>query len=376
MAISDDNNELLEEFEEPLNDEANQGQMESERNAADPLNIFLQAPDATDYSNARLIEELEIRNARISGFRDQDLLTLQKFLNQEFEVEKESILKHQREKREQAAKQAGLQRKRMMLEKQLREEISEIEKDDRIEFWLTLVKQNSTPLSARIEVNSITARALAKAMWTNTSLTSLDLSCSGIDDQAGAYIARLLKRNTALGTLSLGSNQLGTSACRAFGDSLCSNTTLRSLSLESNRLTQHGADSSGVQALADMLGKNNTLISINLWRCALGAEAGTALTRGIESNHTITFLEVGHNGLAVADQCQIKAALDANIQRFEQLQEVRRHEQGIADMILARENALKHQLRAERELREWLEQQKQLRAEERRKTEENRSAMT
>ena len=213
-------------------------------------------------------------------------------------------------------------------------------------------------------------------MWTNTSLTSLDLSCSGIDDQAGAYIARLLKRNTALGTLSLGSNQLGTSACRAFGDSLCSNTTLRSLSLESNRLTQHGADSSGVQALADMLGKNNTLISINLWRCALGAEAGTALTRGIESNHTITFLEVGHNGLAVADQCQIKAALDANIQRFEQLQEVRRHEQGIADMILARENALKHQLRAERELREWLEQQKQLRAEERRKTEENRSAMT
>ena len=58
MAISDDNNELLEEFEEPLNDEANQGQMESERNAADPLNIFLQAPDATDYSNARLIEEV------------------------------------------------------------------------------------------------------------------------------------------------------------------------------------------------------------------------------------------------------------------------------------------------------------------------------
>ena len=54
-------------------------------------------------------------------------------------MEKESIIKHQREKREQAAKQAGLQRKRMMLERQLREEIFEIEKDHRIEFWLTLV---------------------------------------------------------------------------------------------------------------------------------------------------------------------------------------------------------------------------------------------
>lgn len=84
--------------------------------------------------------KLENRNSRVSGFRDQDVVTLQKILDAEFELEKESIIKHQREKREQAAKQAGLQRKRMMLERQLREEISEIEKDHRIEFWLTLVR--------------------------------------------------------------------------------------------------------------------------------------------------------------------------------------------------------------------------------------------
>lgn len=83
--------------------------------------------------------QLENRNSRVSGFRDQDVVTLQKILDAEFELEKESIIKHQREKREQAAKQAGLQRKRMMLERQLREEIFEIEKDHRIEFWLTLV---------------------------------------------------------------------------------------------------------------------------------------------------------------------------------------------------------------------------------------------
>lgn len=68
------------------------------------------------------------------------MVTLQKILDAEFELEKESIIKHQREKKEQAAKQAGLQRKRMMLERQLREELSEIEKDHRIEFWLTLVR--------------------------------------------------------------------------------------------------------------------------------------------------------------------------------------------------------------------------------------------
>lgn len=64
---------------------------------------------------------------------------MQKILDQDFELEKESLIKQQRDKREQAVKQAGLQRKRMILEKQLREEMSEIEKDHRIEFWLTLV---------------------------------------------------------------------------------------------------------------------------------------------------------------------------------------------------------------------------------------------
>lgn len=232
------------------------------------------------------------------------------------------------------------------------------------------VKQNATPPTARIEVNSITARALAKAMWTNTSLTSLDLSCNGIDDAAGAYVARLLKRNTALVNVALGSNRLGVLACRAFGESLSSNSTLKCLSLESNPLTGDGTNISGIRALADMFSRNSTLRSVNLWRCALGAQAGAALSRGMESNHTITFLDVGLNGLVMADQHKVKTALDRNFKRFEERQAVRRHEQSIADKILGEEKALQEQLRAERQLREWLEDQKQLRAEERRKTEE------
>lgn len=209
-------------------------------------------------------------------------------------------------------------------------------------------------------------------MWTNTSLTSLDLSCNGIDDVAGTYIARLLKRNTALVNIALGSNQLGVSVCHSFGESLRSNITLKALSLESNALTSGGVDSSGIHALAEMFSRNNTLTSINLWRCALGADAGAALSRGMESNCTITFLEIGHNGIAMIDQHKIKAALDSNFKRFEERQAIRRHEQSVTDKVLAEERALQEQLRAERELREWLEDQKQLRAEERRNLEEKR----
>lgn len=234
------------------------------------------------------------------------------------------------------------------------------------------VKQNCTPPGARIEVNSITARALAKAMWTNTSLTSLDLSSNGLDDSSGAYIARLLKRNTSLLSVSLGSNQLGPFACRAFGESLCTNKTLRCLNLESNQLTRDGEDVSGIGAMAEMFTRNTTITSVNLWRCALGGKAGAALSRGMESNSTIAFLEVGHNGLAMMDEGRIKTALDKNFQLFDESQAIRRQEQNVLDKVLAEEKELQEQLRADRQLREWLEDQKQMRAEERRTREENR----
>jgi hypothetical protein len=137
-----------------------------------------------------------------------------------------------REKKEQAVKQAGLQRRRAQLEKQLIEEKQEVAKDPKMESWLGLIKRNSTPTTARIHTNSITARALAKAMWTNTSLTSLDLTRCGLDDFAGAYIAKLLKRNKALIKLELDANELGPQASLAFAEALTVNSTLQHLSLE------------------------------------------------------------------------------------------------------------------------------------------------
>lgn len=129
---------------------------------------------------------------------------------------------------------------------------------------------------------------------------------------------------------------------------------------------------SGLRALVDMFRKNNTLTSVNLWRCALGEEAGEALSRGIESNQNITFLELGHNGLSMVDQQSIKAALDMNFKRFEELQMARKNGQEMADIISAKEKTLQDQLREERQLREWYKEQKQLRAEERREKEEKR----
>ncbi|CAM9714882.1 unnamed protein product, partial [Chrysoparadoxa australica] len=333
-------------------------------------NAQLQAPAASDFSNARLIEELEGRKLRPTGFRDQDIATLQKVLDEEFELEKETLIKQQKAKREQAAKQTGLQRRRMMLEMQLKEEKEEIAKDERVRFWLDLVKQDATPATARVEVNPVTARALAKAMWTNTSLTSLDLSRNGIDDFAGSYIAKLLMRNTTLTKLDLDTNNIGPKACSTFGESLGINTTLKSLSLESNRLTSGGTDMSGIASLADMLHKNSTLTSLNLWRCCLDAKAGVELLRGMKGNNTVTFLELGNNAITTGDEQLLQAKLEDNVNQFEEAREKQRvllqqqAEQGAA------EKAIRDKVKKERELREWLESQRQQRAEDRRLEEE------
>ena len=71
---------------------------------------------------------------------------------------------------------AQLQKKRLQMEKQLREEQEAVALDPQVESWLYVVRQDQTRPSARISVDSVTARALAKAMWNNSSLTSLDLS--------------------------------------------------------------------------------------------------------------------------------------------------------------------------------------------------------
>ena len=119
--------------------------------------------DAFQLTSDELMAELERKGIRAKGFQADDAKTLQAVYDSEHEDYVVRARKEAAEKRARAAKQAGLQRKRMLLEKQLREEQEECAKDSQLETWLIMVRQDSTTSSARISVNSITCRALAKA---------------------------------------------------------------------------------------------------------------------------------------------------------------------------------------------------------------------
>ena len=60
------------------------------------------------------------------------------------------------------------------------------------------------------------AAALAKALESNSSLTSLDLHENNIED-TGAALVKALESNLSLTFLNLGSNQIGYTGVASFG---------------------------------------------------------------------------------------------------------------------------------------------------------------
>ena len=228
-----------------------------------------------------------------------------------------------KEKQRKAAQQLGLQRRRMLMEKTLQEEQDELAKSHQVSLMIDQVKDNLVKASLRIEVNSITARSLAKAMWVNDTITCLDLSSIDLNDHAGCYLARILKHNNTLRKIELDNNKLGPKACFAFGESLLTNTSLKYLSLDSNPIVTY-QDQNGLRALSDALRMNNTLTSLNLWRCGISMGGGSTLASGIEDNNTLLFCDVGHNNIEIADVKRIIDKLDANLAAYEKAERKRR----------------------------------------------------
>ena len=265
----------------------------------------LKPMDAFEMKMEDLVQEFESRGMHPKGFFNDDARELQKVLNQEHVENLEKIKAEKRAEQGRSRMKAKLQKKRLQLEKQLREEQEAVHNDERASSWLHVIKNNQTRDTQRIECNSIVCRALAKQLWTSTSLTCLDLSRNALSDFAGAQLGRMLKRNTHLVTLDVSENKLGPRCCRSMGDALTVNTTLKALNMETNPLTNESTDQTGVVALAQSLASNTSLTRLNLWRCDLGGAAGAAVADALVHNETLIDFDVGHGGILELDATRI-----------------------------------------------------------------------
>lgn len=194
-------------------------------------------PSAYDLSSKALLEEMEKRGLRPSGFADEDTKTLQRAFDMEWEGEREERVR-QREtallKKKQEEESMRLQR---YMEKQTREEEDALSNDPDASVMLDLIHTNRAPETLILRNSSHIIRCLLKALRKNKNVKRLDLVGCNLFDEIGTEIGILLRENKTLEKLCLDHNVLGPLSCYAIAAGLKDNNTLISLSLEHNSLS-------------------------------------------------------------------------------------------------------------------------------------------
>ncbi|KAF4318510.1 hypothetical protein JM18_001895 [Phytophthora kernoviae] len=332
-------------------------------------------PDAFALAQNEIRREMIDRGIQPKGFYNDDAARLQEEFNREHAAEKDSRVQQKVQFAAKSYLRETVHRRRLEREKEVREEVEEIAKNPQLEVWLGLAKADETPKHADLRVNSIGARALCKTLAFTHSLRSLNLSRNALDDATGKWLALLLKRNTSLRRLELESNCLGPLAVKDLSEALSSNESLEYLNLESNPLTDDEKDFSGVAALGNMLTKNKTLRTLNLWRTRLGSEGGKQLALYIARNSSLVCLDVGNNRIATADAVSLDVQLKKNRVLFEeqQLQQLKYRE---AQWRAAdKERERQDNLAKRQEDEEWMEKRKLEREQDRTFLEEERKRL-
>ncbi len=353
---------LLEEFEDIIKDDYPDAGAKAE---SDDEETIIPILDANSLTLKDLLHEMEKRGLHPRGFFADDADVLQSELNKEHEEYLESKMREKREAREFEASQRLFQRRKCLTEIALREEKQEIEENEVINEWCCLIKRGKTPCHCRINVNSVSARSLARLLWSDTRILSLDLSNLNLSDTAGAYIARMLKNNRTLVKLELGDNMFGCDTCITMAESLQDNAVLEYLSMESNPLTLKDAATS-IEALATIVKKNKSLRYLSLWRCNTGVEGGRILSEAIKSNNILTCIDMGYNSWQYSDIVMIQKILADNedIKKREEVTKQRlEEEKRNAGEVTNKQEEKKKQEDGDRV---WLEEQKVKRAELRR----------
>ncbi|GAX81332.1 hypothetical protein CEUSTIGMA_g8763.t1 [Chlamydomonas eustigma] len=136
-------------------------------------------------------------------------------------------------------------------------------------------------------ISDVGAVALARALGSNTCLTSLDLHGEAqalhehkIGDLGFTAIAEALQLNTTLRRLDLSRNNVCVSGATDLSRALIVNFTLTHLDLSENK----GVGAEGCAALGMALAKNGTLKSLNVSSCNLRDDGAKAIAEALMNN--------------------------------------------------------------------------------------------
>ncbi|XP_007937765.1 NLR family CARD domain-containing protein 3 [Orycteropus afer afer] len=182
-----------------------------------------------------------------------------------------------------------------------------------------LVNRSLTALDLRSNcIGPQGAKALADALKINRTLTSLSLQNNTIKDDGAGSIAEALAANRTLCVLHLQKNTIGPMGAQKMADALKQNRRLKELMFSSNSISDRGAKAlaealkvnqgleslglqsnsisdAGVAALMGALCTNRTLLSLNLRENSVSPEGAPALARALCTNSTLKHLDLTAN---------------------------------------------------------------------------------
>ncbi|XP_006874964.1 PREDICTED: protein NLRC3 [Chrysochloris asiatica] len=172
------------------------------------------------------------------------------------------------------------------------------------------LKINRTLASLSLQSNVIKddgARSMAEALATTRTLCMLHLQKNTIGPKGVQQMADALKQNRSLKELMFSSNSIGDGGAKALAEALKVNQGLESLDLQSNSISD-----TGVTALAGALCTNQTLVNLSLRENSISAEGAQPLARALCANNTLRNLDLTANLLHDRGAQAIAGALREN----------------------------------------------------------------
>ncbi|KAM5130998.1 NLR family CARD domain-containing protein 3 [Callospermophilus lateralis] len=160
---------------------------------------------------------------------------------------------------------------------------------------------------AENQISNKGAKALARSLLVNRSLTALDLRSNTIGPQGAKALAEALKINRTLTSLSLQSNMIKDDGARSMAEALASNQTLSLLHLQKNSIGPTGA-----QRMAEALRQNRSLKELMFSSNSIGDGGAKALAEALKVNQGLESLDLQSNSISDAGVAMLMEALGVN----------------------------------------------------------------
>jgi Ran GTPase-activating protein (RanGAP) involved in mRNA processing and transport len=144
----------------------------------------------------------------------------------------------------------------------------------------------------KVDIRTVGLHPVLRELGRNTTLTSLTIRDSGLNQESVQQLQAVLRQNTALQHLILRGNRLRSADLAEIAPALYRNTSIKSLDLSDNRLD----DIESANILRELIRRNKTITSLCLAQNIFGrnSTAARVILEGLRSNTALKQLDLVH----------------------------------------------------------------------------------